>query len=465
MTRDEFVRLLRPFVAAVGDGHTDIRYDYRVNDSRPGGVPLRFGIVEESLYVSGVPEEEDSDLLGALLVSVEGVPVADLCERQEWLRGTENPYHALQFLARESLWYRPFMEDLLPEWEDTSRVSVELQLPSGGIEEIAFDLPQSMTRLQTPRSQVTLPLRPLSGFRYDFLDAEGKTAYLRVADMMHYREAYEIWALAGSRPSTEETRARMPSATETFRDLVVEMKEAGTEALIIDLRDNDGGLSLMSDILLYYLYGKEDFMAVKTYTPAAGGGEIRRYSRLYFEGCADLSIEDYNEGRAVPLIEGDYNFDDDFTDDEEKVHNLFQESGTPAFLDRWINRSPTFYTEYQSGAYGGYYRPERVVVLVNPGTYSSGFTMARHLYLAGATLVGTPSAQASNCFGECIPWRLKHTGVGGVVSVSYFNLFPNDPELGRVLPMHYPLTYETLASYDYDPNAAYLYALELLSKE
>jgi hypothetical protein len=463
MTRDEFVRLLRPFIAAIGDGHTDIWYDYRVSETRPGGVPLRFDIVEEFLYVAGVPDEEDGDLIGALLVSVEGVPVAELCERQERLKGTENLYHALQLLAVESLWYRSFMEDLLPEWEDTSRVSVALQLPSGESEEIAFTLPKRMVSLITPETQVTLPATYESGFRYDFVDAEGKTAYLRVRDMMRYREAYEIWALAGSRPSTEATRARIPSATETFRDLVVEMKEAGTETLIVDLRDNEGGHSLMSDILLYSLYGKEDFIAVKTYTPAAGGGEIRRYSPLYFESCTNQSIEDFNEGRAVPLIEGDYNFDDDFTDDEEKVRNLFQESEIPAFLDRWINRSPTFYTEFQSGAYGGYYRPERILVLVNSRTFSSGFTMARHLYLAGATLVGTPSAQASNCFGELLRWRLKHTKIEGVVSGSYFNQFPNDPELGRVLPVHYPLTYETLASYDFDPNAEYLYALEYLS--
>ena len=378
----------------------------------PGGVPLRFGIVEQSLYVAGVPHEEDRDLLGALLVSVEGVPVAELYERQERLRGTENPYHALQLLARLSLWYRPFMKDLLPEWEDNSRVNVELQLPSGEIQELVFDLPVTMVSLHTPESQVTLPSGLSSGFRYDFLDAEGKTAYLRVDHMLHYREAYEIWALAGSRPSTEETRAHIPSATETFRDLVVEMKEAGTEALIVDLRDNGGGHSLMSDILLYFLYERDDFIAVKTYTPAAGGGEIRRYSSLCFENWPNKSIKDFNEGRAVPLIEGDYCFDDDFTDDE-KVRHLFQESEIPASLERWINRSPTFYAEFQSGAYGGYYRPERILVLVNPGTFSSGFTMARHLYLAGATLVGTPSAQASNCFGELIRWELDHTRIEG----------------------------------------------------
>jgi hypothetical protein len=463
MTRDEFVRLLRPFIAAVGDGHTVIRYDYLLNDSFPRGVPLRFDIVEQSLYVSGVPDEENIDLLGALLVSVEGVPMVELCERQERLEGTENLYHALQLLARHSLWYKQYMQDLLPEWEDTSRVDVELQLPSGEIEEMSFTTSKAMNFLYKPESQVSLPTTDQSGFLYEFVDAEQKIAYLRVDHMLYYREAYEIWAWAGSRPTTEIQRSAIPSATEIFRELVVEMKEAGTETLIVDLRDNDGGHSLMADILLYFLYEKEDFMAVETYTPAAGGGEIRRYSRLYFESCTNKSIEDFNEGRAVPLIEGDYNFDDDFTDDEEKVRQLFQESETPAFLERWLNRSPTFYTEFESAAYAGYYRPERILVLVNPRTFSSGFTMAKYLYLAGATLVGTPSSQASNCFGEIIEWRLEHTSINGFVSSSYFNTFPNDPELGRVLPVRYPLTYETLASYDFDPNAEYLYALEHLS--
>jgi hypothetical protein len=468
MTKNEFVRLLRPFIAAVGDGHTNIWDAYVVNRNAPGGVPLFFEVVEESLYVAGVPHEEDRELLGALLVSVEGVPLAELCERQKRVRGTENEYYALRVLAVESLWYRPFMEDVLPEWEDTSRVSVELQSPSGEIRQIEFDLPvtMSMGSLYTPKTQVFPPTYGGSGgFDYDFVDAEGKIAYLLVNDMMYYREAYEIWALAGSRPSTEETRARVPSATEIFRDLVVEMKEAGTEALIVDLRDNEGGHSLMADILLYFLADQEDFMAVETYTPAAGGGEIRRYSRLYFEGCENQSIEDFNEGRGVPLIEGDYCFDDDFTDDEQKARNLFQESEIPAFLDRWINRSPTFYAEFQSGAYAGYYRPERILVLVTPRTFSSGFAMARKLYLAGAALVGTPSSQASNCFGEMISWTLQHTKIKGGVTVSYYNLFPNDPQLGRVLPVQYPLTYEKLASYDFDPNAVYRYALECISEQ
>jgi hypothetical protein len=36
------------------------------------------------------------------------------------------------------------------------------------------------------------------------------------------------------------------------------------------------------------------------------------------------------------------------------------------------------------------------------------------------------------------------------------------PQLARVPPAHYPLTCEKLAAYNFNANAAYLYALELL---
>lgn len=38
-----------------------------------------------------------------------------------------------------------------------------------------------------------------------------------------------------------------------------------------------------------------------------------------------------------------------------------------------------------------------------------------------------------------------------------------DPLL-RVLPVHYPLIYEMLASYDFDLNAEYLYAFGLIEE-
>ena len=49
----------------------------------------------------------------------------------------------------------------------------------------------------------------------------------------------------------------MLSGMETFRDLVTEMREAGTRTLLVDVRQNSGGNSFMSNILVYFLYGRE----------------------------------------------------------------------------------------------------------------------------------------------------------------------------------------------------------------
>ena len=452
MTRDEFLRLLRPFVGAVGDSHTYIGTDYRLNDYSPGGVPLRFDIVEQSLYVAGVPQGVGQDLIGATLVSVEGVPLAELVQRQERLRA-ENEYHALWALANEALWYRPYMQDLLPEWQDTSQVTVDLQLPNGEIQTLSFDLPQSTAPLYTPETQVTLPSACGAGFLYDFYDTERRIAYLRVDRMTHYREQCELQC---NRP---ESCATVLSATETFRDLVVDMEAAGSETLIVDLRYNEGGDSAMADILIYFLFGKDTLLSAQAASFAEGGSMVTRYSSLYLESSGN-TLEQINQGRTVPMRVGDYDFFLDFTDDVEGFQALLPQA--PALIEERAREMPTFYAEYEAGTYAGYYTPSKIVVLVTPMTFSAGFDMLRYLYVAGATLVGTPSGQAANCFGNGRLWLLNHTGIEGLVSTRYHVAFPNDPEMGRVLPMHYPLTYEQLASYGFDPNAEFLYALELL---
>ncbi len=458
MSKQQYIRLVRPLVASVGDGHTGISDGYETSAHHPGGVPLRLDVVQESLYVFGVPGNEYEDLIGSLLVSVEGVPLAELVERQKQFRGTENDYRALQFLADESLRFKPYMKDLLPEWTDSHRVTVELQRPDGEVQEMTFDLPVNMLSPTTPLTHVALPHQAGAGFFYDFLPSgdpagtEEKIAYLRINHMIDYREAAENNQL------DEAYSATLPSVTETFSDMVVDMKKAGTETLIIDLRDNEGGHIIMADILLYFLYGKDGLMASRFRARAAGGGWVERYSELFFENKS-ATIDDINQGRAIPLAVGDYDLTRDYTDDAER----FQLSESAAAQERWFERSATFYAEYESGTHAAFYRPDNIVVLIDTDTFSSGFAMARYLHNAGATLVGNPSSQAPNCFGRnTLYWQLDHTAIQGSISIGYSVRYPDDPEIGQVLPIHYPLTYEKLASFDFDPNAEVLYALELL---
>ena len=459
-TLDRFVHLVRPLIGALGDGHTGICYDYPKSSLYPGGVPLQLGVVEESLYVAGVRRGDDTELIGAKLLSVEGVPLEELCNRQRRVMGTENEYHVLRLLATKWLYYRAFLQDILPEWKNEKRIRVELQLASGEIREVDYTLPRGMRYVTRPDSTVEAPRTGSSGFMWEFWDDERTTAYLRVDHMSEYCEAYEIWRAAGSRSLTDDELAAIPSATESFRDLVIQMKAEGTETLIVDLRRNEGGHSIMADILLHFLYPRDVFLAVQTQHILSGGGTIRRYSEQYFEGLDNESIEDYSDVNAVPMAVGEYDFSADFADPAKQAEALGQ-SGTPAFLSDWYEKAPTFYDEYLSEEYAGHYTPGNILVVTTAATYSSGFTMAEYLYLAGATLVGTPSGQSANCYGEIIWWELGNTGLQGGVSGSRYVIFPDDPEIGRVLPVHYPLSYEKLASYDFDPNAWLRYALEI----
>ena len=69
MEKCKFQKLLIPFVAELGDGHTVIHVNYNRYDRQPGGIPLLFKIIGKSLYVEGVIDPKDENLIGSLLLS------------------------------------------------------------------------------------------------------------------------------------------------------------------------------------------------------------------------------------------------------------------------------------------------------------------------------------------------------------------------------------------------------------
>lgn len=467
MTRDDFIRLLRPFVAAVGDQHTEIYSGYPVDQSAPGGLPYVFGVIGKNLYVHYAIQEADRKYANSLLVSVEGVTTAELVERLSRLEGVENEYFALRTLARGNLYFRPYLMELIPEWTDTTKVTFELQLTNGEIETVVRSLPIARTGslISLNESRINLPRTDSSGFLFDFIDPfenKQEVAYLRVDNMHGYREVHEMAMSHGRENHTPEEMAAFPSATETFRDMVVEMKKRGTRDLIIDIRSNGGGNFIMAPALVYFLWGKTALTTINLQNAAKGGGHIERYSPLYFEANPNMSLEEINAGRAVSLVMGDIDFSRIFT-------NVAQSDSTgkpkenPTRL-KVYERATTFYAEYESETYSGYYLPENVLVLMTPWTSSSGLDFAVYLYKAGASLVGTPSAQPPNSWGNLLEWKLDNSGIEGEVSSSFDAEFPDDPERGRILPVHYPLTHEKYASYGFDQNASFLYAMEILGK-
>jgi hypothetical protein len=81
MNRNDFIKLLRPFVAAIGDQHTSIYSEYETDNAAPGGLPFVFEPIEKSLYVLVPFSPSDNKYIGSRLVSIEGVPLDTLVQR------------------------------------------------------------------------------------------------------------------------------------------------------------------------------------------------------------------------------------------------------------------------------------------------------------------------------------------------------------------------------------------------
>jgi hypothetical protein len=122
----------------------------------------------------------------------------------------------------------------------------------------------------------------------------------------------------------------------------------------------------------------------------------------------------------------------------------------------------TFWEEYQSEKYSGYYRPKHVLILCSPITTSSGYAFMYDHWAAGSKVVGIPSSQAGNNFGAWVGFKLKYSWLKGGVSHLYVTHFRDNPEMGRVLRPDYEMTYDNLKTYNFDPNAEILYAMGLI---
>ncbi len=474
MSRDEFIRLIRPLIASISDGHTRIvsRYDY--NPSNPGGLPCELGSVEKDLYIKSVPSEKFKELIGSRILSVEGVPVKTIMKRLYSYQGIENDYHALLILKRY-LRIKPYLSDLLPEWKNKTHINIEFLCKDGEKKQITFDL-EKCEGIDDPgkSTSIVLPDTDKSYFNYGFLDKEKKTAVLKVDELTDYREMFEsiaakrdiskdlkpIYERYNSEPAPDDQTKLLegiPSAIELFKRMAKEMKESGTKNLIIDLSKNGGGNSLMSDILTYFLFGQDALVRM-----IESSSQVKKYSSTYFDIYDNISIEalnnEYSKIQNYKLTENDY----DFT--TEKYVSLFSLGviDTLTGLGIKYQSCPSFLNVIKDGSFNSYYLPENVIVTSSHVTFSSAFTFLRYMASSGAIIVGSTSGQSGNGFGNLNLVTLKNTGIRMAISKDAYIVYPESRGERKVLSPDHVLTYEKLKEYNFDTNAEVLYALDIL---
>jgi hypothetical protein len=463
MTQTDFYSLILPFIANVGDSHTGLLPIS--NSNQVDGLPFKFKTVERSLYIQSIPNRSFEKLLGAKLLSIENIPFEDLIERQANIRGAENYYTKLIFLQYLSFSNKAGICRLIPEWNSDNPLKISFQKCEGDTQSIEIDIPYTYTELISQPSKFELPSTEEADFSYCFLDNDKQTMLLVIKDMSKYREGFEdlksasysgieqlaenVYKNYNSTPVPDDWDKLLegiPSVTEVFVKMIEEIKINKTENLIIDLRDNTGGNSIMREILVYFLYGKAALNKLDN------GYSIAKYSDMYisqYDNKLSDSIKNSIEisGTAYEFRNEQFYRLKEFNYDYEKT----------------FKGMPTFWRTYSTGKYHSEYcNLSNVIVLSSPFTYSSGLNLMTGLYSMGAKIVGTPSGQAPNNFGDVLMYNLNNSGIRGFVSFKQNITFPDDDEKGKCLFPDILLTEEFYKNSNYDPNAEIKLAIDYL---
>ncbi|NHJ49336.1 MAG: hypothetical protein FK733_16220 [Asgard group archaeon] len=477
MTKEEFFFHINPFIAKLEDAHTGLYFDKELQDKEnPGGVPLYFIPIENSLVVSAVTREDDYPLLGAKLISIEGILFDKIINRTKNLQGFDNMSNLLGNLGRFGmLYFKNSLLKLIPEWKDNEQITVTLKLSNGKIEKkqllVVGKRPDS---LLTGKTKLELP-NPIKCFDYNFLDEENNIAYLKIDNMMTYREAHELFQSIGytefntipkkiyprynDGPVPDELSDQikgLPSATELFTSLFQEMKKNKTDYLLVDLRKCDGGQDYIILFLLYYIVGFE-----KAVNLIKSRSDVLKFSQFMSDQIKDgINLEEIHYYKHVPLEINDYHFGND------KTFTLYQETSSQIDdFSKSMEKMPSFYNEFKDKKHEACYTPKKIIVLSTDVTHSSGFDLMLNLKRIGAVTLGVASGQSGNCFGNVRMFELKESTIKGKVATRFFIAFPENPNTHLTLEPDFELTYDLFSSFNFDENAIIIYALDLIKKK
>ena len=482
ITKESFFYRIQSFAAKIVDAHTGFIKDETSRDKeKPGGVPLYFAPVEDILYVDAVCQKKHLNLIGLKLVSVEGISYEELINRMKNLSGFDNLSNLLYKLGRFGmLYFRDGLKELIPEWNDENQIKVTLLSPDGLEKEFLFSTKKGVVYpLFRLESNITIPNSDMR-LAYHFIDKDGKIAYLKIGDMITFREAHELFLEIGLKDFLEYAKEEyekiheksapeemkdlvpgLPSATELFTFLIKDMKEAETEYLMVDLRHCRGGQDYIIQFLLYFLVGFE--RAVELTQRRSSILKLSEFFKTTTPG-QQTNLKDIPYYDQVPLTIKDYVFSDDRSfvyqgrDEDFLLH-------TCEWFTEDFKKMPSFNKEFRTRAFEAHYMPKKIIVLCSDVTHSSGYDLMRNLNRIGAVNIGVPSGQSGNHYGNTRMFELSNSKIKGKVATRFFIDAPDKPMKQLTLYPDYPLTYEKLASLNFDENAAVLYALDLIKEK
>lgn len=483
----EFAALANEFMANIQDGHTVLSLPGNSQDASGNKkiqAPVAFKCIPDGLIFTRLPEKY-ATLLGARLVTVNGIGLDSLLKQVALLTPCENKYGAYAKFANSY-----YLDQLLPQLFPTAE-TLTFEVKDGAEHLSALTFPFNASSEKSAEKSVSVSGSYPGGLdksylNTGFVDPEKQIMLFRVKSIMarenfaatlkgnwsgaleglenHYKRVLQKEiprkpvsnkrnnrkpdnAAAKTNPGTlpavdtAAALAGVPSFSELFYNLLSQMKQNGSSNLIIDLRGNGGGWTPITLPTLYMMYGDAYLQT------DMGTNFYKLLSPLLFQK-ENSSLQKYSNMYGRELKMGDYVGQGKWNRSPEEERKEFLSSAMCAIPESLPKDGKPVYT------------PKNVFVITDAGTFSAAFHYTFYLWKMGAAVVGIPCSQAPNTYMEMTPFTLEYTGLSGSISNALQVFLPgNDPRAKTFYPDMMP-QYEDYLRYEFSPHTELLWLID-----
>lgn len=455
----EYLNTLSSFLAVLQDGHTIIK---RNNNNSDGVkyIPIQFYAISDGLIINGI-KSPYKEYLGSKVLSINDIPIDTLAKNISVLYPSENifgAYSSLQNLGNNAA----KLNHLFPDSQN--QIKLTITTPDNKKKEVSIDF-ASDQKWNKANFEVLSKANIIQSDNYLFYQPieKSKTIYLKMGTVMarenfmfmhengwnikeQLEKFYERLLHKTMPENIDEAIIALPCFAEIFRNMLVEMRQNGYKNLIIDLRNNSGGWTPITQPTLYMLYG-DKYLNTNFNTSF-----LRLISPLYMQK-AGMTLEEFNKKNKSDYRYGEYIYEKDpYQENIEQKRQMFVKDamGDAKKYIEDLNGNPL-------------YTPDNIFVLTNTGTFSAAFHYAFYLWRMGAKIVGVPSSQAPNTFMEMTEFILPYTKVKGSISNSAQYFLPSTDKRAKIFWPDMTLEYKDYKKYNFDQETELLWLLDRIN--
>ena len=408
-------------ISALHDGHTYIGYNNAPKEVEDQWVPLKFKVIPEGIIINGYTPELES-LKGAMLCEVEGEPLESILDRLDKLVISENRF-GLMGNACRNIGNTNTLRQLFPTF-NKEHVSMRFRMANGKDTLVSLPFYPKGPFENNIVWTSTDERFPHNNFEYRFVDDNKQTMVMCINSVV-----------SADIPNLESYGLKSDViVADVFAKMLREMKAANSSRLIIDLRGNGGGWTMIMYAALYELYGKR-FMNTDLglhFATKVSDGWLKKNN---------TTLEQLNQNRGTTLKMGDF----------------IEQSSSISTFDLFMCADMSI-LEAQNGK--PIYTPKEIYVVTDVQTFSAAFHTAYMLWKMGAKVIGVPSGQAPNTYMEVTRFKLPNTGLECSVSNSLQSCFPKDHEKAKIFTPDFQLTYKDYQKYNFSKDTELLYILD-----